>query len=127
MQEKKKRIDPAKEASWRDRIKQWEASGLSIREFCQKQELKETSFHYWRREIKRRDKKRPSPKKKAKEEKQISFASVQMTTPFLCSNERLYDNEIEISLSNGSRIRFRSGIASELLREVLRIVGTPTC
>ena len=40
---------------WRERMAGWQASGLSVREFCQRRALTEPTFHYWRRELRMRD------------------------------------------------------------------------
>ena len=80
MQERKNRRDLQKEASWREHIKQWETSGLSIRDFCQQKGLKETSFHYWRRELIRRDKRKILPKKKKTVEPSAQLPLMQPTT-----------------------------------------------
>lgn len=47
--------DSDKELYWRTKISEWKKSGLSIRAFCQKHEIVETSFYAWRREIAIRD------------------------------------------------------------------------
>jgi transposase len=38
----------------------WSASGLTVRDFCRRRRLTETSFHYWRRELRRRGTPTPS-------------------------------------------------------------------
>ncbi len=47
--------DSDKELYWRKTIADWKKSGLSIRAFCQKHDIVETSFYAWRREITIRD------------------------------------------------------------------------
>lgn len=47
--------DPALERQWRERMAQWEASGLSVRAFCLRQGVTEPTFHYWKRELRARD------------------------------------------------------------------------
>lgn len=51
---KQQRI-PTKEQHWRGLVAQWEASGVSVREFCSHRQVKEASFYSWRRELQRRD------------------------------------------------------------------------
>jgi len=46
------------EASWRERVERWEASGLSVRDFCQDESISENSFYSWRRELRLRDQQR---------------------------------------------------------------------
>lgn len=47
--------DPALEQQWRERVAGWTSSGLSVRAFCLQQGLVETSFYYWKRELRARD------------------------------------------------------------------------
>jgi len=44
-----------KEASWRVHVSWQASSGVSVRAYCREHELSEPSFHWWRREIRRRD------------------------------------------------------------------------
>lgn len=52
--------DPARELAWRSLLKQFAASGQSVRAFCAARRLKETAFYYWRAEIQRRDGRAPA-------------------------------------------------------------------
>jgi transposase len=47
--------DPVREQQWRERVGSWQSSGLTIREFCLRHGLVETTFHFWRRELRTRD------------------------------------------------------------------------
>ena len=47
--------DVAKERHWREVLKRQAASGLNVRAFCRREEIAETSFHFWRRTIRERD------------------------------------------------------------------------
>lgn len=47
--------DPAKEASWRGALQRFISSGLSVREFCRREQLTESSFYAWRRTISERN------------------------------------------------------------------------
>jgi len=49
------RRDPRREARWRTLIERQESSGTSIRAFCLGRGITESAFHYWRRELRRRD------------------------------------------------------------------------
>ena len=50
-----KQRDPGRERSWRATMARWRASGLSIRAFCRRHSLSESAFHFWRRELRRRE------------------------------------------------------------------------
>ena len=46
--------DPQRERFWRTTVQSWQASGQSIRSFCRQHRLAETAFHFWRKELRRR-------------------------------------------------------------------------
>jgi transposase-like protein len=43
------------ERQWRERVSAWTKSGLTVRDYCLRHGLRETSFHHWRRELRQRD------------------------------------------------------------------------
>ena len=47
--------NPELERQWRERVARWATSGLSVRAFCRQHGLIETSFSYWKRELRARD------------------------------------------------------------------------
>ena len=47
--------DDKKEAFWRGQIEKWQASGLSKRAFCLRENLSQSSFGAWCRELRIRD------------------------------------------------------------------------
>ena|SRR5450755_2935777 len=51
----KRQRDPERERFWRRTFSAWQASGQTIREYCEQHDVTETSFHYWRRELRQRD------------------------------------------------------------------------
>jgi hypothetical protein len=51
----------AKELRWRRQVAAQAAGGLSIRAFCRARGLSEQNFHWWRRELRRRDAEKTVP------------------------------------------------------------------
>lgn len=49
------RRDGAKERAWRERVGRFASSGLSVRAFCRRESITETSFYAWRRTLAKRD------------------------------------------------------------------------
>jgi hypothetical protein len=50
-----KRRDPAREKFWRRMVRQHQRSGLTVRDFCRREGLKDWTFRWWRQELIRRD------------------------------------------------------------------------
>jgi hypothetical protein len=46
--------DEQKEHQWRRWIAEWQASGMSVRAFCQRRRLTVARFYAWRRVLQRR-------------------------------------------------------------------------
>ena len=51
----RKSRDPGLERAWRERVARWSTSGQSVRAFCRQHGLIETSFYYWKRELRARE------------------------------------------------------------------------
>jgi transposase len=51
----KRQRNPDRERFWRHIFSAWQGSGQTIREYCEQHDLTQTSFHYWRRELRQRD------------------------------------------------------------------------
>ena len=48
-------VTGSREAYWRRQVGAWERSGESVRGYCRSRGLSESGFHFWKRELKRRD------------------------------------------------------------------------
>jgi hypothetical protein len=51
--------DRNKEQFWRQHIRDWQVSDVSIRSFCSRRGLSQPSFYAWRRVLQRRDSEQP--------------------------------------------------------------------
>lgn len=110
--------DVEKERYWRKTIREAARSGLSIREFCRRHDLKESQFHWWQRRL--RASGRASAKSKPTEESSASFA--------LVSEEGgAVEAGLELVLADGRRLRIGRGVDEETLRTVLAAVETTGC
>jgi len=112
----------ALELAWRERLARQERSGLTARDFCRNENLKESAFFYWRRELARRDAKRQSsghePKARRKKRDSSPFLpiTVSPTTPA----------PIEIALPGSVSIRVSGGCDESLLKMVVDVLSK-TC
>ena len=105
--------DLAKEAAWRRRVDRHAESGQTVRAWCRRHRVKETAFHWWRRELARRDAEVQAP----------SFVPVRVTDDPARDN----DPQIEIVLLDGQRIRVTGAVNPEMLAQVLDILEHRAC
>jgi hypothetical protein len=123
--------DLSLERAWRKRLRRYEGSGLTIREFCEQEGLVDHQFSWWRGELKRRaaesmtgngeqTRKQPALAKKKTRHQPRGVASrfvaveLEPAMPTQAS--------IEIILDQPPRIRLAAGCDAELLREVVRVL-----
>jgi len=113
-----------RELFWREHVAGWEKSGQSVRGYCRAQGLTESGFHFWKRELKRRDGiagrdgRAASECARARESvKAAAFAEVRFAV-----TEK--DNApIEIVCSGERRVQVRPGFDEETLVRVLAVLA----
>lgn len=101
--------DPAKEVYWRDVIKRQASSGLSVRAFCRREGIAETSLHAWRRTIAKRDGKSLASKKSP----QPAFVPVVVAEPSPS------EPSIALELTGGCVLKFAGPVATEQLADLV--------
>jgi hypothetical protein len=99
--------DAGKERLWRRLVRDWERSGLAIRDFCAERGLAEHNFHAWRRTLVARDKEKALP----------PFVPVQVVNAIASAQA----TEIEIIFPDGVVVRVRAGVDEATLRLVLAL------
>jgi hypothetical protein len=87
------------------------SSGLTARDFCRNENLKESSFYAWRRELARRDEESSEPKRKAKQLASSPFLPIALTA--------VAPAPIEITLAANVSVRVSDGCDASLLKMVL--------
>lgn len=110
---KRRARDLVKEAAWRRRVDRQAESGQSVRAWCRRHRVKETAFHWWRRELARRDAEVQAP----------SFVAVRVTDDAAQAD----DSQIEIVLTDGRRVRVTGAVNRETLTEVLDVLERRIC
>ncbi len=61
-----------KESFWREVMGRQGTSGLSVREFCRAESLKESAFHFWRRTLAARDGRKRNPVSRSRRPKRAA-------------------------------------------------------
>ncbi len=106
--------DLKKERYWRKRVRDQAGSGLSIRAWCRKHGEKEPLFHWWRRELARRD----------AQNAQSAFVPVRVRDE---EEPTAVGGCIEIVLAGGRRVRINGRVDGQMLSEVLTVLEGRAC
>lgn len=114
---RKWRRDSGKEQLWRRRLRDWQRSGLTGRDFCARHALSEPSFYAWRREIGKRDRERATAKCRAAESAAPAFMPVHVVSSVA----------IEVVLRGGQTVRVAAGFEPAHLRAVVVALEEPSC
>ena len=103
--------DEQKERQWRRWIGEWQASGLSVRAFCQRRGLTIASFYAWRRVLQRRDAER------------AAFVPVQVVADAVPTQT----SALEVVLTDGRTVRVPPGFDAATLRQLLAVLEERPC
>ena len=114
-----------REQTWREIMARFEQTGLSQQAFCEQEQIKLTTFGYWRRELKRRDRQGESVKPRgtlasANKESSPTNTETPLFVPVQVS-QVLPASLCEIVLPDGLVIRVQS---ARDLEPVVRLVRT---
>lgn len=121
--------DQQREAYWRRTIQEQRGSGRTIRDFCHKRKLRESAFHFWRRELERRQveqrqglKQRHAPRSR-RGPRAPAFVPVHLAE----HAQPPPVGRIEIVLSAGRRIRLTAPVDRQALADVLAVLEARPC
>lgn len=114
--------DPGRERRWREIVRRQCDSGRTIREFCRLERIAESSFHFWRAELRRRDRVAASTQAKAG-----AFVPVRVvadeppeTREVRHAREtREAEEMIEMALPHGAVLRLRPGFDALTLQRIV--------
>lgn len=113
-----KQRDLAKESRWREILKRHAASELSVRAFCQQEQVTEPTFYAWRRTIGERDGKAKSQPVRNGLAKQPAFL------PLVVDSIHRPDSGIVIELSGGRVLRLPESTSANRLAELVHALET---
>lgn len=129
MAKKGSRRDLAKEKIWHEAIQRQKDSGISVRQFCEAEGLKDWSFHWWRREIDKRNREKSSRKQHhsksvARDGETTSFVAVQVE-PAVSSDH--VSNSIDVCLPTGLKLSIPPSFDEQALSRILHVLESPRC
>jgi hypothetical protein len=108
--------DAKREAFWRGVFKRYAATGLTIRAFCQREQLTESAFFAWRRTIAERDTEAKSHAGLTTSSLRRGGRSQQPTfLPVVLADNNGHGQTIVIELAGGRMLRLPTSIDMERL------------
>jgi transposase len=105
--------DPARERLWRKRLAKWKASGLKVRDFCEREGVTPTALAHWRKEIAARDARGTATNEPA-------FVPIHITPAVAAPR-------LEVALRSGRVVRVPPGFDPAHLRAVVSALEGPPC
>jgi len=108
------------ETQWRRIVQEHVRSGLNIRDFCRKSNLRESAFYFWRRELERRgvDRSDAEQEQRKRPSAPAAFVPVRVT-----QDVRGDAGRIEIVLRGGRRIHVVAPVDRQALADVLAVLA----
>ena len=110
----------AKEQWWRNTVARWQASGLGVRAFCQREGLAEPSFYHWRRRL------GPQPKAPSTPAPTGRFLPVRLvaSAPAVAAPASA---TIDVVLTNGRRLCIPPNFPASTLRHLVHLLEELPC
>lgn len=119
--------DPNKESFWRKRLSLHDRSGLTVRAFCEREGVKETTFHFWRQEIRRRDREsmgEPTPALSFVELHATPLPAAVAAVEGASHGPVLVEAPLELLLPGDRRLLIRAGCDARLLQLVVAALAS---
>jgi hypothetical protein len=114
--------DPKKESYWREHLSYQTQSGLTVRAFCEREDLKETAFYFWRREIRRRDRDATGRRTPA-----MAFVEVHAAPMPAAVAAVEHEFPLELVFPDHRRLLIRGGCDAALLARVVAVLEGRPC
>jgi transposase-like protein len=114
------RPDSGKARWWLERIRLWQQSQLSARDFCQRRRLSEPSFYSWRRVLRERGLIGDGAQA-------TSAVTAPAFVKVTVNADAPLAPAIDLVLAKGRLLRVRLGFDADLLRQLLRVLEEPSC
>jgi transposase-like protein len=109
--------DAGKQRHWLDLVQRWQRSKLTVREFCERNQLSEASFYAWRRVLRERGLIQDPPTESATSS---TPAFVKLMV------DKASTGAIDVVLRNRRLLRVRPGFDADMLLELVRLLEERT-
>ena len=112
--------DPRKQQHWLQHVRRWQASPLSVREYCERHRLGEASFYTWKRRLQQRGLLSDSAPAAA-------AAHSPLFLPVAVPAADTLTRRIEVVSPAGWTVRLAVGFDAAALRQLLAVLREQPC
>ena len=105
------------EKKWTREIAAWRQGGLSVRAFCEKRRINQSSLRHWVKEIARRERLRGGAKSGPKSKKPMTFLTARLVG---AGSSAPY----ELTLRSGRTLRIRADFEAPVLKRLVAVLET---
>jgi transposase-like protein len=109
--------DRGKERFWRRMVRQWQRSGLSVRDYCLEHRLAESAFYFWRRTISDRNQ-QANRQRRHDGQQRARRHGPPLFVPLTVAAAAVF----EVVLSDGRVVRVPAGFDPATLRQLLAVL-----
>lgn len=118
--------DLGKERFWREMVRRWRQSGVTIRDFCEAHGLSEPSFYGWRRELAKRDEDARERRAQTNAGSQRRPANDLPAFVPLRVTPSVPASTLEVVVGAGNVVRVAPGFDAATLRSLLAVLAEAT-
>jgi sarcosine oxidase gamma subunit len=114
--------DPRKQQQWLQHLQRWQRSPLSARDYCQRHQLSEASFYFWKRTLRRRGLLTDTPAG----HKPLA-AKAALFVPVAVQQAKASTGHIDLVTPDGWTVRLAAGFDVDSLRQLLAVLRERPC
>jgi hypothetical protein len=112
--------DPRKQHHWLQHVRRWQASQLSVREYCERQQLGEASFYAWKRTLQQRGLLSDTAPAAGR-------ARTPLFVPVAVSTADATSHRLELVSPAGWTVRVPAGFDAATLQQLLAVLPEQPC
>ncbi len=111
MENKSRQADmEGKRQFWKEQVQQWQESGLSQKEYCRQNNLRDNQLTYWKKRF-------------LKTESSVSLVELKVSGNFISNHGYSSRSPLKLNLCNGYQIEVDQGFDPVTLKQLIYVLG----
>jgi hypothetical protein len=119
--------DPRKQQQWLQHIRRWQASRLSVREYCDRHQLREANFYCWKRTLRQRGLLTVKMASDGLAPHADTGGKAPFFLPVAVAGADAATGRIDLVLPDGWIVRVAAGFDAGTLRQLLAVLRERPC